>query len=428
MKILIIGNGFDLAHYLPTAYAHFMGVMQAIENLPEDKDEVTFDDLFAGLEQSNTFFFGRTREIYDGDNLKFDVDKIYELKEKLQGNKWYSFFKKHMEISTWIDFEERIKNMLNSIKFFEEKFIYNKEALGYINFSIKSFKSTDDSVLFLRGGFLKDLSEFGVLVEKDTDVFTVNKMYFEEKVCRGIKVIDEVLFYKIFQDSLQYLRVFSDIFEGYLVDIVGSISLSERFKLDSIDYFFCKKEWDCVPLDRIYSFNYTSTFARFYETEILSLEKHYYFLHGQAGNPNKKIVLGVDEVDDRLLIDYGLYGFLKYHQKLMNDTDYLFLRHDHEVTYAAEGMSGELEIYVWGHSMDASDSDYVKEIFDFDENFVFVKVFYFGSAKFDLLANLFKIVGREKIERWMKKGALKFEKVPDLYELNFAKQTVEPER
>ncbi|MEC7119523.1 MAG: AbiH family protein [Pseudomonadota bacterium] len=173
---------------------------------------------------------------------------------------------------------------------------------------------------------------------------------------------------------------------------------------------------------------YTSTFSGFYEQSSSSLEKHYYFLHGQAGNPNKKIVLGIDDIDDRLLVDYGLYGFLKYHQKLMNDTDYLFLSHDREVSNIAEGSGGELEIYVWGHSMDASDGDYVKEIFDFDENFVSVKVFYFGSAKFELLANLLKIVGREKIERWMKKGSLKFEKVPDLYELNFAKQTVEHER
>jgi hypothetical protein len=31
MNILIVGNGFDLAHYLPTKYDHFMGAKQAIE-------------------------------------------------------------------------------------------------------------------------------------------------------------------------------------------------------------------------------------------------------------------------------------------------------------------------------------------------------------------------------------------------------------
>ena len=31
MNILIVGNGFDLSHYLPTKYDHFMDVMQSIE-------------------------------------------------------------------------------------------------------------------------------------------------------------------------------------------------------------------------------------------------------------------------------------------------------------------------------------------------------------------------------------------------------------
>ncbi len=32
MNILIVGNGFDLSHYLPTKYDHFMDVMGAIED------------------------------------------------------------------------------------------------------------------------------------------------------------------------------------------------------------------------------------------------------------------------------------------------------------------------------------------------------------------------------------------------------------
>ena len=31
MNILIVGNGFDLSHYLPTKYDHFMVAMDVIE-------------------------------------------------------------------------------------------------------------------------------------------------------------------------------------------------------------------------------------------------------------------------------------------------------------------------------------------------------------------------------------------------------------
>ena len=49
MNILIVGNGFDLSHYLPTKYDHFMVAMGAIEGWDEDKGEMGFDDLFGSL-------------------------------------------------------------------------------------------------------------------------------------------------------------------------------------------------------------------------------------------------------------------------------------------------------------------------------------------------------------------------------------------
>ncbi len=35
-RIFVLGNGFDLAHYLPTAYVHFMDAMRVIESCKED--------------------------------------------------------------------------------------------------------------------------------------------------------------------------------------------------------------------------------------------------------------------------------------------------------------------------------------------------------------------------------------------------------
>ena len=46
-------------------------------------------------------------------------------------------------------------------------------------------------------------------------------------------------------------------------------------------------------------------------------------------------------------------------------------------------------------------------------------IFYFDSeAKFDLLANLLHILEKEKVEKWMKKGWLKFQENPDIAKLN----------
>ncbi|HCW3748850.1 TPA: hypothetical protein OXK62_003393, partial [Acinetobacter baumannii] len=41
-----------------------------------------------------------------------------------------------------------------------------------------------------------------------------------------------------------------------------------------------------------------------------------------------------------------------------------------------------------------------------------------NHAKFNLLTNLLHILGKEKVELWMKKGWLKFEPNPNIVELN----------
>ena len=48
MNILIVGNGFDLSHYLPTKYDHFMLVMKAIEK--KDLNKPINDVLYSPFE------------------------------------------------------------------------------------------------------------------------------------------------------------------------------------------------------------------------------------------------------------------------------------------------------------------------------------------------------------------------------------------
>ncbi|WP_117593051.1 hypothetical protein [Chryseobacterium aquaticum] len=47
-KIVILGNGFDLRHFLPTSYNHLISILCEIEKLPEDKESISFSDLFDG--------------------------------------------------------------------------------------------------------------------------------------------------------------------------------------------------------------------------------------------------------------------------------------------------------------------------------------------------------------------------------------------
>lgn len=44
--------------------------------------------------------------------------------------------------------------------------------------------------------------------------------------------------------------------------------------------------------------------------------------------------------------------------------------------------------------------------------------YYDKNTHADLLSNLFRILGKDKIENWIKKGWLKFEKNPNIAEIN----------
>ncbi len=45
MNILLIGNGFDLAHGLPTKYGDFLDWVNVIEQVVKVKKEETFKDV-----------------------------------------------------------------------------------------------------------------------------------------------------------------------------------------------------------------------------------------------------------------------------------------------------------------------------------------------------------------------------------------------
>ena len=119
MNILIVGNGFDLSHYLPTKYDHFMVAMGAIESWDVSKGDMSFDDLFGALYEKEDYFFGYTKAMYKTDELKISVAQIEKLKEQLKENVWYQYFSDHVrEVKSWIDFENKIKNALYEISIF----------------------------------------------------------------------------------------------------------------------------------------------------------------------------------------------------------------------------------------------------------------------------------------------------------------------
>ena len=104
----------------------------------------------------------------------------------------------------------------------------------------------------------------------------------------------------------------------------------------------------------------------------------------------------------------------------MKEKDRCDNRDDVETKIRAKQNEGKLnlEITIWGHSLDISDKDYILDLFglndDIDRN-VRVTVYYFNkTAKFSLLNNLLAILGKDEVEQWMKNKWLCFKPNPEI--------------
>ncbi|MBI1451806.1 MULTISPECIES: AbiH family protein [Acinetobacter] len=440
MNILIVGNGFDLSHWLPTKYDHLMDVMSAIEK--SKSDLMSFDELFSECREDR--FIGKTKEYYLTDNIVIESEQLSHIRILLKENCWYQYFKNHVqEIRTWIDFEQKIESVLKlaTKKVIEIESLENNEAIHiYLN-------GNNTSKALINAKDLKKLNFFefsckenmsivrsrhlisGKPLQTSTDVFlNINK-----KFCYGGEVengFDPSTFLDFLNNQLESFIV---IFDLYLDLIIFQLAPAGTFDIKS-------KDW--IEPDKIFSFNYTNTYQRIYDSIIVD------YLHGSHGE-FQNIVLGVSDLEDDNLKKLKAFGFTKYHQKLFKDTDYLFLdefknkifnqrekildatnrkkgeiRNAHlkiietEILGLNKNNNLDLNFYIWGHSLDVSDKDYIIDLFslndDMDRN-VRVTVYYFDkNAKFALLNNLLAILGKNKVEQWMKNKWLVFEPNPEV--------------
>ncbi len=435
MKILVIGNGFDLAHHLPTSFTHVMAVLRTIAQLPFVKLTTPFDDLFAGLAEQDAAFLERSKALYSLDSLQFDHAVIRSLKERVGHNLWYAYFdQQHDAIASWVDFERKIGAAL--------------DAFVAVIAMIHAYTARTYALSRLR--IEATAPEFAALVADPQmlDVMVAFKfLSVEHHPAYGsgglkIRALDlNAQHFSAYKNSFRLndtavlaalntaLIEFSQILDTYLTEIVGAFSPKQ-------DLAYLDKE--LLGVTDVYSFNYTSTFLKFYQrntrntSHLINID----YLHGQAGNDYKKLVLGVQRVPEIVLTQYKAYGFLKYQQKLFNNTDYHFLSENRALQKLISSNHNAakiklVDIVIWGHSLDPSDHEYIREIFAYNpgrDEGVRVKVlFHSESGRFALLSNLLHILGKDTVEYWMKKNWLRFEPVPDIYALNCHPSSAAPD-
>ncbi len=104
MNILVLGNGFDIAHGLPTKYENFLNFVKRFENFNTSavKDEDDINNYITNLKNNNLILFN-------------EIDSL--TKEKIWLDYFDSIFesRKNEGKDGWIDFEGEISDIIQTL-------------------------------------------------------------------------------------------------------------------------------------------------------------------------------------------------------------------------------------------------------------------------------------------------------------------------
>lgn len=426
-KIVIIGNGFDLRHFLPTKYNHLITILREIEKLEFNTiSEVNFETLFGKLfKEKDEWFYEKIKEFYKTSEINFDVQELKSIQQRIKINNWFQYLKsvEDYKIETWIDFETEIERILKFILTY-----FDQTSNGIYKYPLHNgskdgdfYFSRFDSQNFISNNLQINILSFFKLFDLNNDrgIVFINKNYILD-IDSQIQNYHEKLFFDFVYNSLEE---FTGVFNDYIAQIINVFY--ENFKEERRDSFInLGNKFLFDKVNKIFSFNYTDTYSKFYksknevENEFRGVIRSGFFngtdfLHGKSienwnGNLEKlKIVLGVNDIDP-LLKNHKLFQFTKYFQKLHRNTDYLFL--DKIIKNIKLKLPYEIDFIFWGHSLDVSDKDYINDVFYITEKTRSqIKIFYHSiSGKADQLKNLLNIIDKNMIESMMKNNKLVF--------------------
>lgn len=349
MSILIIGNGFDLAHHLPTQYSDFLDFIKACKE-PDDSIYSSFID---EIKKTNKNLYLEIQELINSNKLLEYFLSIYQERCK-EGKKG------------WIDFESEISVIVQ--KFDEAKQDVEKK------YSI----STKPAKLERR--FAKYLNPI-ITVHREPQP---NVIYGESEY--------EPQFFD-YQASIVWdaLNQLTRLLEIYLYEYVEKKSCQYRLP-----------DLSGLEIDQVLSFNYTDTYRKLYDPES---KAQYCYIHGKTQRGKLEtcsLVLGINEYlsPERKDSDNQFIWFKKFYQRIYKKTgseylDWISHFEDFNKKYKKASPS-HMEIYVYGHSLDVTDKDVLLRLFLMENTTT--HIFYHNRESMaKLISNLVKVIGEDNL-------------------------------
>lgn len=351
-RIIIIGNGFDLAHGLKTKYEDFIDWYQKewVEKLKNCYNDNASDELceFKIFQYDWDNFF----RFYHCENISWDelIETINDNPQLLNftSSRFLEVITRCIEKNNWVDIEKEYYNLLS--KDFESS---NDEYITKLNNELECLKN--NLITYLNEIETKLINES---IVKDS----IKEKIFEPINPRDISIEAKEKFEFFKNNRLAHDSHYKSLLNKYntykLLKDIDQRNSKELYLPDSI---------------LLLNFNYTKTADLYLPNEDIFKVNH---IHGKLSNP-KSIIFGYgDELDEN-------------YKKLLKDNNNEYLKNIKSINYLNYTNYREMlsyiesapyQIYIMGHSCGLSDKTLLNTLFE-HENCVSIKPFYYINAE-----------------------------------------------
>lgn len=407
LYMYMLGNGFDLAHDLPTKYRDFFYFVEAIKRLASGPVDLSTIPIFQeNLSQHTLEYLTDCFRSYDIPDYIKAIQLALCFNTPEHENLWHSLFRKKLNeksrLDTWIDFEKEIENeikVFRSILFPDTpsfsltsspvemmKRIYR--AMGSYSFT-PSKRSPPEEKL---SDYEYEISS-AIACSRDTSSLISN--YLKECILFLYHELQRYIF------CLElYLRFY--VTEHCLPSYGNNLFLSELFTHQ-------------VP-NFILSFNYTETYKDYiqrYQSHNIGVQH----IHGRLRSKDHldNAIQTKDYLHSPLVLgfhnhekfessdDIQFLWFEKFFQRMLckTGTDF-FTWIDNKIPKN----SRQLHTIIYGHSLDKTDGDSIRLIFERSSK---ITVYYYQETDLpQLISNLILVFDRNQVNYYYTMGILEF--------------------
>ncbi len=369
-KLVIVGNGFDLAHGLPTSYKNF------IDDFWKNAFKPTIENIYSDL----IFIESPFREYVLENNSKCNnFDNFYRLiksNDRLQGHK------SNQANNTYINFKTlqvKIKPKFNLVFLFKNTFfekIVSESCTNWVDIEkayyllLKTFSQNNSiqSVKKLNREFEQVKRVFeSYLNENIFRKYDFTRSSSENQLLNHFKYEEDWIGTKHIRDYLNEFNSEED--RQHILNL----------QLDYKEYV--KDTNKPFRLENCFlNFNYTDT-LNFYSRQLNGRRSYYEYwgetsviqIHGKLNDKWNKINFGFGDENDK---DYSMIEDLDDNEYLKYFKSFQYLQNDNYDKLLRFIESEKFQVYIMGHSCGLSDRTLLSTIFE-HENCRSIKPFYY---------------------------------------------------